>query len=163
MPRPRTRRSYGRPSKRTPQAWYNNQFGPTNVAAGSSIGSTVLAGPEQAAMPDTFQAGFTIVRMILEVFILAQTINQPVFGNFGVAVIDENSSGIDTILDLLDYYVLQPFSNETDSTSVLQRATRYVYDIRTARRIRGRERRLEFCVRWPNVADVVELHPQRLV
>ena len=75
----------------------------------------------------------------------SNALNQVNFGAFGVAV-RTGTAVIDVILELLDYYLHQNWvnvvSNVGDSTQWFQKD----YDIRTARRLRGQGRHLDFLV-----------------
>ena len=94
-------------------------------------------------MPATFQAGFTVVRMIVEVVIKSVGLNQVNFGAYGVFV-NVAFSVVDAILDLLDYYLHTNWENVTNSVNDSAQTYRRSYDIRTARRVRGEQRQLDF-------------------
>ncbi len=103
-----------------------------------------LLSPESVALPDTFQAGLTVIRMIIGVTLRATGAGQIIFGNWGAYVADDTSSGTDTILDLLDYYLLRPWYHIQSDVNDGNQVLRENFDIRTMRKLRGRERRL----RW---------------
>jgi len=107
-------------------------------------------------MPGTFQAGLTVVRMILEVIVHTVTVNQNVFGAFGVMV-NTAVSAIDAILDLYDYYLHQNFYTTAVSPNALGASEVHRYDIRTARRVRGEQRTLDFVI-TNNAASVSSLN-----
>ena len=96
-------------------------------------------------MPGTFQAGFTVVRMILDVILRANANNQALFGAYGVFV-NTALSAIDTILDLYDYYVHQNWTQISVNANDTAQAYVRRYDIRTARRVRGEQRSLSFAI-----------------
>jgi len=116
-----------------------------NTLAPGASSRVALVNPQNTSLPDTFEAGLTVIRMILKVVINSETINQDNFGAFG-AFLNVNFQAVDTILDLLDYYLHQNWTNvltlANDSSQYWERN----YDIRTARRIRGNDRQLDFAV-----------------
>ena len=83
------------------------------------------------------------MRMILDVAIHAITLDQHTFGAFG-AYVAIGLAGVDAIINLLDYYVHQNWDSEVSSTSQEHQRRRFKYDIRTARRVRGEQRSLNF-------------------
>jgi len=96
-------------------------------------------------LPKTWEAGFTVIRLILDVVIRAEAINLVSFGAFGVLV-NTTQTIVDVILDLFDYYLHQ---NWRASTTLVQDPSQMYtrrYDIRTARRLRGSERSLDFVI-----------------
>jgi len=83
--------------------------------------------------------------MLIDVVIRNVTINQAGFGAWGVLVTTTRTL-IDVILDLFDYYLHQNYFVVTNSVNDAASLLRKSYDIRTARRIRGGERALEFAI-----------------
>ena len=128
----------------TPTMWWNQQSAENILGAGASQ-SFQLANPTDATMPGTFQAGFTVVRMILDVILRANANNQALFGAYGVFV-NTALSAIDTILDLYDYYVHQNWTQISVNANDTAQAYVRRYDIRTARRVRGEQRSLSFAI-----------------
>ena len=72
-------------------------------------------------------------------------VNNVNFGAWGVFV-NIGFSVVDAILDLLDYYLHQNWQNVANSVNDRAQATIRSYDIRTARRIRGEDRTLDFTI-----------------
>ncbi len=94
-------------------------------------------------MPGTFEAGFTVVRMIIEVLLRSNALNQSNFGAYGV-LLRTGAATIDAILDLYDYYLHQNWTNRANIPSDPAQSYRQRYDIRSARRVRGEQRSLDF-------------------
>jgi len=84
--------------------------------------------------------GFTCLRMFLHISFQQSTVSQVLNGAFGISVNTDKAVGIDPILDLVDYYLHDGF----DLNQPTEEPVRQVYDIRTARRVRGADRRIEF-------------------
>ena len=127
-----------------PTAWWNAQSANNTLSAGSSARFPLVDPLTSTGLPKTWEAGFTVVRMILDVAVRASSINLTAFGAFGVLVTTTRTL-IDVILDLFDYYLHQNFvvqSDTVDDPSTYRKS----YDIRTARRVRGSERALEFVI-----------------
>ena len=143
--RRRTTRPRSGQRRSTPTTWWNDQS--VNNLLGSGVSARFpLLDPASATLPATFEAGVTVVRMILRVIIRSASQNQYNFGGYAVLV-KTGTAVIDVILGLFDYYLHQNWSTITgasleDSSNFYQRD----YDIRTARRLRGMDRRLEFMV-----------------
>ena len=104
-----------------------------------------LADPDAALLPATFEAGLTVVRMIIDVIIRPLANNQAIFGAYGVLV-NVGLATVDAILDLYDYYLHANFQNISTSINDASQNYRRAYDIRTARRVRGENRALEAVV-----------------
>jgi len=128
----------------TPTMWWNEQSANNLLAVGASSRFS-LANPNNVNLPGTFQAGFTAVRMILNVIIRSEVLNQANFGAYGVLV-NTALSTIDAILDLYDYYVHRNWHVLQVAPTDLAQAEREDYDIRTARRVRGEQRSLDFVI-----------------
>ena len=101
--------------------------------------------PSSASLPATFEAGVTIVRLIIDVVIRSAVAGQTLFGAWGVFM-NTAQSAIDTILDLYDYYLHQNWSVLQSNANDTAQAWRRSYDIRTARRVRGEQRHLDFAI-----------------
>ena len=135
------RRARGRS---TPTMWWNEQSANNTLAPGLT-NRFGLATPNNVALPATFQAGLTVVRMIIDVIIKGATINAFNFGAFGVMV---NTAGatLDAIIDLYDWYLHQNWAQTNTLTNDSAQWYRRSYDIRTARRVRGEQRSLDFAI-----------------
>ena len=120
--------------------WWNVASVPASIAAGG-ISNFTLAQGSVTAFPLLLRAGFTCLRMILDVHIRQNAINLNIDGAFAVYVGDENGAGgVDPLIDFFDYYLHQNFAQRDDEVNYKD----YHYDIRTARRVRGETRALEF-------------------
>ena len=73
------------------------------------------------------------------------TVSADSFGAFGVLV-NTAASAIDAVLDLYDYYLHQNFQFIQSATTDGSQQYRQRYDIRTARRVRGEDRSLDFVI-----------------
>ena len=137
-----SRRSSGR-GRSTPTTWWNEASANNLLGPGVSA-RFALADPTSATLPATFQAGFTVVRMLIDVIVRSAAINQFNFGAYGVLV-RIGTSVIDMILSLLGYYLHKNW--DTISGGPLEDMAQFhtrSYDIRTARRVRGENRKLDF-------------------
>ncbi len=83
--------------------------------------------------------------MIIEVIIGSLVANNANFGAWGVLV-NVGFSAVDAILDLLDYYLHKNWFNITNTPNDRAQVSRRDYDIRTARRVRGEQRQLDFVI-----------------
>ena len=96
-------------------------------------------------LPKTFEAGLTVVRLILDVVIRPAVQDLNVFGAFG-AMINVAFTAVDVILDLYDYYLHQNFFVRTNDVNSGEESYKRSYDLRTARKIRGADRHLDFVI-----------------
>ena len=135
--RPSARRPVGRRTS-APTFWWNTQSVPATVAAGALL-NFPTAGEKLTNWPAK-DGGFTILRAILTVAIRNVTANQDIFGAFSLTVVTNNVSGTDPIQDDLDAYVHQNFWQRGADAE----PHAYNYDLRSARRIRGEDRELDF-------------------
>ena len=139
MPRRRSYPSRSRASGR-PTLWFNQATTPATVAPGG-IANFDLIGAGVAGMPEVLDGGMTILRLILEVIVFNQVAGANAFGAYGIYVATAAVAVIQPVFDLLDYYVHQNFySRDSDDSG----SGMYRYDIRTARRLRGVDRKLRF-------------------
>jgi len=143
----RRRTSRGSRARRssTPTAWWNEQSANNSLAAGSSARFALLDPLASTGLPATWEAGLTVIRLILEVVVRGVTNNASGFGAFGVMV-NSTRTLVDVILDLFDYYLHQNFSTNQFATLNAVEPARYRYDLRTARKLRGGERALDFVI-----------------
>ena len=142
--RRRTSRRSSRSGRNTPFTWWNESS--ANNLLGTGVSARVsLVDPANASLPATFEAGLTVVRAILRVVIRSNVATQFNTGNFGLAV-RTGTAVIDVILSLLDYYLLSSW--ETNTSSAADKSQDWVkdYDIRTARKLRGKDRHLDFMI-----------------
>jgi len=140
--RRRTSRPRSRSARNTPTTWWNASS--ANNLLGSGVSARVaLVDPNDSSLPATFEAGLTVIRAILRVVVRSDSITQFNTGSFGLMV-RTGTAVIDIILSLLDYYLLQSF--ETNSSSAADKSQDWTrdYDLRTARRLRGMDRHLDF-------------------
>ena len=127
-----------------PTTWWNASS--ANNLLGPGVSSRVaLVDPNSSDLPATFEAGLTVVRAILRVIVRSNIATEFNTGSFGLAV-RTGTAVIDIILSLLDYYLLSSF--ETNTSSAADKSQDWVkdYDLRTARRIRGKERHMDFMI-----------------
>ena len=68
------------------------------------------------------------------------TANQAVDGNAAVSLSSSRESNVDPLVDLFDYYLLDPVSLRQPDTTPVTRD----FDIRTARKVRGEDRGLDY-------------------
>ena len=144
MPRgrgyPSSRRTRGR---RTPTLWWNIQSVPLAVAIGAQAIFDLLP---PGTIPVGVQAGVTILRMIGELQLTAQSADQDGFGAFGIALMSRDavaaSAVPDPIADLVDWYYHQNWFNNESRVGDFQEAGRTRFDIRTSRKVRGEDRTL---------------------
>ena len=137
------RRQARRSSTRT--AWWNEQSVENTLTQGSSVRFPLVSALTSTGLPKTWEAGFTVIRMILDVVVKAVNINLPVFGAFGVLV-NTTQTVIDVILDNYGYYLHQNYHAITSNANDNAQMYRKSYDIRTARRVRGDEPSLDFVI-----------------
>ncbi len=84
-----------------------------------------------------------MVRLIVQVVISAASINADTFGAWGIWV-NTALTAVDAVLDLYDWYLHANFTNRLTLTSDFSQYWNKSYDIRTARRVRGEQRSLDF-------------------
>jgi len=141
-PRRRTSAGRRRAGTATPTMWWNEQSANNSLGIGAS-NRVSLVNP--TVLPGTFEAGLTIVRMILTVLIRSSTTNVVNFGAWGVLV-NTAALVVDAIIDLYDYYIHQNWTNVANVVNDSAGMWTREYDIRTARRLRGENRTLDFVI-----------------
>ena len=144
MPRRGTSRPRSRRGKATPTTWWNVSSG-NNLTGPGVSNRLALVDPNSAGLPATFEAGLTVVRTILRVIIRSDSLNQFNLGSYGLAV-RTGTAVIDVILSLLDWYLHQNWENILAVAADTAQFWSKDYDLRTARRIRGKDRHLDFMV-----------------
>ena len=125
-----------------PTTWWNASS--ANNLLGSGVSARVaLVDPNDSALPATFEAGLTVIRAILRVIVRSNVATEFNTGSFGLMV-RTGTQVIDIILSLLDYYLFSSF--ETNTSSAADKAQDWVkdYDLRTSRKLRGKERHMDF-------------------
>ena len=150
----RAPRSRGRSrSPRPTMTWWNNAIDPQSLAPNTTAVSqlTLLAPP----FPDGYQSGFTILRLIVNLVVAPTIANAAVLG---IAALYVGATGLLTtppnlLTDLLDYYWHQHIQEPTGGGTA-PRA--YEVDLRSARRIRGEERRLLFQITNRDLVNSLE-------
>ena len=128
-------------------AWWNEQSAENTLSVGSSARFALLDPLNSTGLPATWEAGVTVIRLLLEVSLRSIGTGATGFGAFGVMV-NSTRTLVDVILDLFDYYLHQNWNiSPQDPTAFNPAGTiRYRYDIRTARVLRGSERALDFVI-----------------
>ena len=120
-------------------AWYNISSVPA-VLSGNSQAHLDLSILED--IPDGYSAGFTCLRLILQVIAQPGAASTDHYGAFGVSVVSRDSfiAGAlpNPITHLMDWYVLKHFYMRTESDLIAHPIVDV--DIRTARKVRGEDR-----------------------
>ena len=142
--RRRSPRSRSRRGPRRGLAWFNESFIPTAVAIGAE---SIVDLTPSAVIPDGYAGGFTVIRMIGQLELTSQTANSDVFGALGIMVASRSAVSLagampDPIIDLVDWYYHQHWFNNTASVGDMEAQGRTLFDIRSARKIRGEDRTL---------------------
>ncbi len=115
------------------------------LAPGASARFALVAPGVSTGLPARFDAGLTVIRMIISVVIRTLTVTVGTFGAFGVFV-NTAASAIDAIIDLYNYYLHQNWWNTNTVIRDYNQTYRREYDIRTARRVSGEQRSLDFAI-----------------
>ena len=142
-PRRRTSRAPRARRSSTPTAWWNEQSVENSLPVGGSARFSLVNPLTSTGLPATWEAGLTVIRLIVEVTHRALLANLPYQGAYGVMV-NTIRQTVDVILDLFDYYLHKNFIGISPTAN--NNNTREQYDIRTARRVRGSERSLDFVI-----------------
>ena len=149
--RARARPSSGRFKRGSaPQrAWFNQQSSPATVL---SSGQAIFNLTPTANIPGGLRGSFTAMRLIGHVSMYQDTANVTCLGMFGVAVVtlDALVAGAvpDPSVDLVDWWYHDAWF--FDDNPIISH--RFVFDIHTARKVRGEDRTLAFVIDNNSVA-----------